>query len=121
MIKREYPGYPQVVIPSLPKLGNETLTKCFRDLGYKVFGVSQVPEFSHAFDDYGTGKIEFAKMAKTVWEDNEYDVVIAFSGLCFKEMSERWPEAKFINLVRDPEDWAETLKVQVSIKEHISP
>ena len=121
MIKREYPGYPQVVIPSLPKLGNETLTKCFSDLGYKVFGVSQVPEFSHAFDDYGTGKIEFAKMAKTVWEDNEYDVVIAFSGLCFKEMSERWPEAKFINLVRDPEDWAETLKVQVSIKEHISP
>ena len=76
MSKKEYPGYPQIVIIALPKCGTKTLNKCFTSLGYKVFDVQQLPGFSPVVDAYGKNKIEFPEMAKTIWEDNEYDVII---------------------------------------------
>ena len=76
MTEKEYPGYPQIVVIALPKCGTKTLNKCFTTLGYKVFDVQQVPGFSPVIDNYGKNKIEFAEMAKTIWEDNKYDVVI---------------------------------------------
>ena len=42
MAKREYPGYPEVVVIALPKCGTKTMNKCFTSLGYKVFDVQQV-------------------------------------------------------------------------------
>ena len=42
MSKREYPGYPEVVVIALPKCGTKTLNKCFTSLGYNVFDVQQV-------------------------------------------------------------------------------
>ena len=111
MSKREYPGYPLVVIPALVKCGNQTLNKCFEILGYKVCGMAQIPSLSQAMADYGTGKINFPEMAKIAWEDNEYDVIIEPSGLYFKEMAEHWPKTKFINLVRDPIEFKQSLEV----------
>ena len=80
MSKQEYPGYPQVVIIALPKCGTKTLNKCFSSLGYKVFDVQQLPGFSPIVDRYGKNEIEFAEMAKTIWEDNQYDVIIELKG-----------------------------------------
>ena len=111
MEKRDYPGYPEIVVIALPKSGTKTLNKCFTNLGYKVFDVQQLPGFSQTFDDYGKGKIKFAEMAKTIWEENEYDVIIEPSGLYWTEMADHWQKTKFINLVRDVESW------QVSLKE----
>ena len=62
------------------------------------------------FDDYGTKKIEFDQLAKQVWEDNQFDVIIEPAGLYWYEMAQHWPEAKFINLVRDVDNWAVSLK-----------
>ena len=84
---RDYPGYPRIVIIALPKCGTKTLTKCFTSLGYKVFDNAQIPAFSTTFDDYGKKKIEFAEMAKTIWEDNEYDVIVEPAGLYWHEMA----------------------------------
>lgn len=114
MEKRDYPGYPEIVVIALPKCGTKTLNKCFTNLGYKVFDVQQLPGFSQTFDDYGKQKIEFAEMAKTIWEENEYDVIIEPSGLYWTEMADHWQKTKFINLVRDVESW------QVSLKKFVS-
>ena len=35
------------------KCGSQTMNKAFSSLGYKVFGVAQVPAFAAALDDYG--------------------------------------------------------------------
>ena len=110
MPTKEYPGFPQIVVIAFPKCGTKTLNKCFTRLGYKVFDVQQVPGFSHVFDDYGKNKIEFDEMAKKVWEENKYDVVIEPSALYWHEMAQHWPEAKFINLVRDVDSWQVSLK-----------
>ena len=84
------------------KCGSQTMNKAFSSLGYKVFGVPQVPAFAAALDDYGikpfatstkniylgTNKIGFAEMAKQIWEDNEYDVIIEPSALYWREMAQ---------------------------------
>ena len=116
MAKREYPGYPEVVVIALPKCGTKTLNKCFTSLGYKVFDVQQVrsiqkksrllllvtkfqfPAYAVPFDDYGTNKITFAEMAAKVWEENKYDVVIEPAGIYWHEMAEHWPKVSFIQL-----------------------
>ena len=110
MEKKDYPGYPEIVVIALPKCGTKTLNKCFTQLGYKVFDVAQFVGFSHVADDYGTNKIEFAEMAKAIWEDNEYDVIIEPAGIYWYEMTKHWPKTKFINLVRDVEGWKTSLK-----------
>ena len=110
MEKREYPGYPEIVVIAFPKCGTKTLNKCFTSLGYKVFDVEQLAGYAHTFDDYGKQKIEFAEMAKTVWEENEYDVIIEPAGLYWTEMADYWPKTKFINITRDVESWQESLK-----------
>lgn len=66
------------------------------------------------FDDYGTKKIEFDQLAKQVWENNHFDVIIEPAGLYWFEMSRHWPNAKFINLVRDVNSWSKSLKEFVS-------
>ena len=120
---RDYPGYPEIVVIAFPKCGTKTLNKCFTSLGYKVFDVQQVinrnflsvnqfqlAAFDKVFDDYGKGKIEFAELAKAVWESNKYDVIIKPAGLFWKEMSDHWPKAKLINMVREVESWKASLK-----------
>ena len=32
---KEYPGYPEYVVITLPKQGTKTINKCFSSLGYK--------------------------------------------------------------------------------------
>ena len=32
---KEYPGYPEYVVITLPKQGTKTMNKCFTSLGYK--------------------------------------------------------------------------------------
>ena len=49
-------------------------------------------------------------MAYQVWESNKYDVIIEPAGLFWKEMSDHWPKAKLINIVRDVESWKASLK-----------
>ena len=111
MPTRDYPGYPEVVIITLPNFViNPRLCVCFSQLGYKVFSALEVTDFAFAIDDYGKKKIEFAEMAKTVWEDNQYDVIIETSGLFWKEMAARWPKTKFVNLVRDDDERCNTFK-----------
>ena len=70
----------------------------------------QIPAFWKSFEAYGKKKISFAEMAKTVWEDNKYDVIIEPAGLYWLEMSKIWPEAKFIHLFRDVESWSISLE-----------
>jgi len=73
------------------------MNKCFTCLGYKVFDVMQMNNHAKEFDDYGTGKIDFAEFAK-IWEDNHYDVIIEPAGLYWFEMAPHWPKTKFIQL-----------------------
>ena len=35
MSQKEYPGYPEYVVITLPKCGTKTMNKCFTSLGYK--------------------------------------------------------------------------------------
>ena len=86
------------------------MKKVFTSLGYKVFDFFQIPAFWESFEAYGKKRISFAEMAKTVWEDNKYDVIIEPAGLYWLEMSKIWPEAKFIHLYRDVESWSTSLE-----------
>ena len=113
MSRRDYPGYPEIVVIALPKCGTKTLNKCFTELGYKVFDVQQLPAFHAQLDAYGTKKIDFGELAK-IWEENEYDVIIEPAGLYWVEMSQHWPKTKLINLVRDVVSWERSLKEFVS-------
>ena len=107
---KEYAGYPEIVCMSIPKTGNQTLNKFFSNLGYKVFGAKETTDFGSDFDDYGRGKVDFTTMAKKVWEDNKYDVIIEPSFLFWHEMAQHWPKTKFINTVRDEDGWFKSLK-----------
>ena len=62
------------------------------------------------FDNYGKEKIDFAELARVVWESNKYDVIIEPAGLFWKEMSDHWPKSKLINMVRDVQSWKASLK-----------
>lgn len=97
---KEYPGYPEYVVITLPKQGTKTMNKCFTSLGYRVFDIMQLNDFAKEFDDYGKEKIQFAELAK-IWEDNKFEVIIEPSALFWHEMVQHWPKTKFIQLTRD--------------------
>ena len=110
--ERQYPGYPAVVIINLPSFSvNSRLNLCFAKLGYKVFSSIDITDYAEAFDDYGTNKTEFAIMAKKVWEDNQYDVIMEPSVLYWKEMANHWPNTKFVHVTfNDVDQWQNALK-----------
>ena len=100
----------KIVVIAFPKSGTKSMNKVFTSLGYKVFDFFQIPAFWESFEAHGKKKISFAEMAKRVWEDNKYDVIIEPAGLYWFEMSQIWPEAKFIHLYRDVESWSTSLE-----------
>ena len=69
-----------------------------------VFDFEQIVAYGEKFDDYGKKKISFAELA-TIWEDNQYDVIIEPAGIYWYEMAQHWPKTKFIHLIRDPKSW----------------
>ena len=71
--------------------------------------MQQVPAYHKQWDAYGKKEIDFAECAK-IWEENEFDVIIEPAGLYWFEMSKHWPKTKLINIVRDVEGWAKSLK-----------
>ena len=95
---------------AFPKSGTKSMNKVFTSLGYKVFDFFQIPAFWESFEAFGKKQISFAEMAKTVWEDNKYEVIIEPSGIYWYEMAQIWPEAKFIHLYRDVESWSRSLE-----------
>ena len=111
---------------AFPKSGTKSMNKCFTSLGYKgyfkltefllkimkfsVFDFFQIGAYWETFEQHGKKQISFAEMAKTIWEDNKYDVVIEPAGLYWYEMSQIWPNTKFIHLYRDVESWSRSLE-----------
>jgi len=106
---KEYPGYPEYVVITLPKQGTKTMNKCFTSLGYRVFDIMQINDFAKEFHDYGTEKINFAELAK-IWEDNKFEVIIEPSALFWQEMVDHWPKTKFIQLTRDMAGFKKSLE-----------
>ena len=45
--------------------------------------------------------ISFAEKAKTIWEDTKYDVVIEPVDPYWYEISQIWPNKKFISIIFD--------------------
>ena len=77
---------------------------------FKVFDVAQVAAYADQLDLFGRQKISFGEMAKMIWEDNKYEVICEPSGLYWYEMSQVWPNAKFIHLYREVESWSRSLE-----------
>ena len=77
---------------------------------FSVFDFFQIGAYWETFEQHGKKQISFAEMAKTIWEDNKYDVVIEPAGLYWYEMSQIWPNTKFIHLYRDVESWSRSLE-----------
>jgi len=105
-----YPGYPKFVVISMPKCGTKTMNAVFKSLGYKVFDYFEILDNAKYFNAYGKGFIEFDEMARKIWLENEFDVIIEPAGIFWTEMVDLWPETKFIHLNRDFVAWKKSFE-----------
>ena len=56
---------------------------------FPVFDFFQIGSCWKTFE-HGKKQIPFAEMAKTIWDDNKFDVVIGPAGLYLYEISQMW-------------------------------
>ena len=73
-----------------------------------VFDCPQLNAYWEKFHKYGKQEISFAEFA-TIFEENEYDVIIEPSALYWHEMAKHWPKTKFIQLTREIEGWCKSV------------
>ncbi len=86
-----------------PHVGSRSLALAMKQLGYRV-GAGTMGSSGRYYDNYmrcmlrGSAKFTICK---------DFDYVGGTGTLCYRQLSELWPSAKFILCFRDPKQWIE--------------